>query len=530
MKQERIQKYCVIALFLAYFIIGFLVFDDYGISTDEPDERQSTFTNIKYTLDTIGIETLDGADGDLENYIYKYYGIAMQIPPAMAEWALGFPDGADMWLLRHFWTFLVCFCSYVCFYCMCHEIFGSRGLGLLGTAMIALYPRFFAEQFYNIKDMMFTAMVIISMFVTIRLIQSKYAIGWTVLFAIVSAFATNVRIVGAIFPILLLAYLWLLIFLKKFRIETGEYDKHIFRTSILIISIYLVTYIVLMPILWKNPIREIIAVFNRFSDYDVWNGSIVFMGKIISGKEIPWYYIPVWLLISLPIWYLVLFVLVIGVLGFLLIKGVKKDKKLKVSILLKNKYMIWASLIGFLPWITTVIMGSTLYNGWRHCYFILPPMVFVIIGGIAYIWKRFNAIKILKMNILFVVALGLTLQCVWIVKNHPHEMVYLNLAARSNGDDFDRDYWNVSLVELNQYILENDDNPQITIDTPNSIFMRFLSKEDRERIVLEDDNPMYIIDTYRGKTGNDNVMNGYEDWYSIEVDGYRIATVYKRKS
>lgn len=530
MKQKEMQKYLVLALFLAYLFMGLFLFKDYGISTDEPDERQSTFTNIKYALDTVGIEALDGADGDLENYIYKYYGIAMQVPPAIAEWAMGFPDGAETWLVRHLWTFLVCFCGYVCFYLMCQEIFEKRWLSLLGTAMIALYPRFFAEQFYNIKDMIFTAMVMISMFVTVKLIESKYAVGWTIVFAVVTALTTNVRIVGAIFPVLFLGYLWLIGILHRCKIETKEYDKHILRTSLLTIVIYAIIYVVLMPILWKNPLQEIIAVFTRFSDYDVWSGNIVFMGKIISGTEIPWYYIPIWLLISLPIWYILLFVLVIGIIGYALAKSIKRKGKFEISVLFRNKYILWAALVGFLPWFATVVMGSTLYNGWRHCYFILPPIVFLIVGGLSYIWKHYETVKVLKKGIMAIAALGLLVQCCWIVKNHPYEMVYLNPAARSSADQFDRDYWNVSMVELSKYILANDDSPQITIQAPNAIFMRFLSKEERERIILEKENPMYYIDTYRGKTGNDNTMEGYEENYSITVDNYRIATVYKKQN
>lgn len=452
----------------------------------------------------------------------------MQVPPAIAEWAMGFPDGADTWLVKHLWTFLVCFCGYVCFYLMCQEVYGKRWLSLLGTAMIALYPRFFAEQFYNIKDMMFTAMVMISMFVTVKLIESKYAIGWTVVFAVVTALTTNVRIVGAIFPVLFLGYLWLIGILQRCKIETKEYDKHILRTSLLIVAIYVVTYVTIMPILWKNPLQEIIAVFTKFSDYDAWNGSIVFMGKIIGGKEIPWYYIPVWLLISLPLWYIVLFVLIIGVIAYGLVKIVKQKRKFEIVTVFKNKYMLWAALVGFLPWLATAIMKSTLYNGWRHCYFILPPIVFVIVGGLSYLWERFETVKILKRGIVVMIVLGLLLQSGWIVKNHPYEMVYLNPVARSNGDQFDRDYWHLSMVELSKYILANDDSPKITIQAPNDIFMRLLSKEDRERIVLEKENPMYYIDTYRGKTGNDNKMEGYEEYYSITVDGYRIATVYKK--
>ncbi len=530
MKQKWIQRGIVFALFLLYFIIGISLYKDYGISTDEPDERESTFTNIKYALDTLGYETLQGANGDLENYQYKYYGVAIQVPPALVEWSRDFPGGAEIWQIRHLWTFLVCFGGYVCFYLMCNEVFKSRWLSLLGTAMVALYPRFFAEQFYNIKDMIFASMVMVAMFATVRLIESKYSVFWTIIFAGVTALATNVRIIGAIFPVLLLGYLWLTGILNRCKIETGEQPKHILRTSILIIVGYVIAYIGLMPILWKNPIKEIMAVFSKFSDYDAWNGSIVFMGKIIGGDEIPWYYIPVWLMVSLPAWYLLLFLFVIGIFVFALVKKIKKHEKIQLTMLFRNKYIVWAAMVGFLPWLATVIMQSTLYNGWRHCYFILPPIVFVTIGGLHYMKHYLNVGNVAKRGVIVLSALGLLLQSGWILKNHPYEMVYFNSVARNWGDCFDRDYWNLTAVELCQYILENDASEKITLQAPNNIFMRCLTEEEKSRISFGEENPMYYIYTYRGLIGNDYSMEGYEDYYSITVDGYRIATIYKRES
>ena len=79
-KQKIVQKTFVLFLFIAYFVLGIFIYRDYGISTDEPNERESTFRNIKYVLDTFDIDTLHGADGDLENYRDRYYGVAYGFP------------------------------------------------------------------------------------------------------------------------------------------------------------------------------------------------------------------------------------------------------------------------------------------------------------------------------------------------------------------------------------------------------------------------------------------------------------------
>lgn len=527
MRREWVQKLLIVILFGAYFMMGILVYKDYGISTDEPTERESTFTNLKYVMDTLGIDGLEGVNGDLENYSDRYYGIIMQIPPALIEWARDFPGGAEIYYMRHLWTFIVCFLGYICFYLMCREILKSRWLSLAGTAMIALYPRFFAEQFYNIKDMIFVSMVMVSMYMTVRVIESKCSVLWTLLFAVTAALTTNVRIVGIIFPVLLLGYLWLVKILNQCKQNIGEESCYVVRTSILVVVGYWLTYVASMPILWKNPVKGSLAVFTKFSDFDVWNGTIVFMGRIIGGDEIPWYYIPVWLLISLPVWYLVLLVLAAAEFVFAWIRKIKRHDKMQINVLFHNKYVFWAFLIGFLPWIATVAAHSTLYNAWRHCYFILPPMVLIILSGLRRLGNYMGK-NMVQAGLTFIMVLCLAVQVCWIIKNHPYEMVYLNAAARKWGADFDRDYWHLANLRLCRYILEKDDSATITLGAASDRFLLFLSGEEKERISMEE-NPMYYLETYRGKTGNESEMEGYEDYYSITVDGYRIATIFKRK-
>lgn len=527
-RKEIVQKCFVIFLFVAYLLMGCFVYRDYGISTDEPNERESTFVNLKYVLDTFGIDALDGADGDLENYPDRNYGVVIQVLPTLVECIMGFPGSPTIYYIRHLWTFLICFTGYVCFYLMCREVFKSRWLSLLGTAMLALYPRFFAEQFYNIKDMVFAAMVMVSMFLTVRVIESKCSVFWTIAFGIIAALTTNVRMIGAIFPILLLGYLWLSGILKKHKVQVEDNCNHIFRTSFLIIIVFLMSYIVMLPALWKNPISGIVDVFTEFSNYH-WNGTIVFMGKIIGVDELPWYYIPIWLSISLPIWYIILGALIIGGVIFVLIRKIRKKQSVHLlSIVFHYKYILWAALIGFLPWLATVVMHSAIYNGWRHFYFVLPPIVFVIVGGINYIFTKFSKNQFLKKGIILISVIGLSIQSGWIVINHPYEMVYLNAVGRIWGSDFDRDYWGLACVELSRYILEHDDSEKISLETSNDILMRFLPENEKERIELTED-AKYYIETYRGKIGNDVILEDYDEYYSITVDGYRIATIFKKK-
>ena len=521
MKKGLIQKSIVLVFFTFLFILGICLFKDYGISTDEPRERETTFLNLNYVLETV--KNTSGSE-DLEDYRDKYYGIAMQAVPAVIEVLLGLEE-PDVFLIRHLWTFLVCFAGYVCFYLLCRKIHLSRGLSLLGTAMLCLYPRFFAEQFYNIKDMMFTAMVMISMFCTVMVIEKRYSLLWTAVFSIAAALTANVRIVGVIFPILLLGYIWLEYMLNE---KENREIFRVLRVTLLIVAFYLVTYILLMPSLWKNPFKGMAEVFIQFSNFDNWDGNIVFMGRVIKREDLPWYYIPVWLLISLPIWYWILFLAAAGSFAVRLLRIVRRHGKITKEMFFENKYVIWAWAIAFLPWFAMVVVHSTLYNGWRHCYFLLPPLVLLMLEGLNCQWLRGPQTKWTRKLVMVIVVFGLINQIRWIVVNHPYEMVYLNTVGKHYGADFDRDYWYLANVSLSRYILDHDDSEKITIKAGNSVFLSILEKEEKARLVWEEENPTYYIESYRAKTGNCAELKGYEEYYAVIVDGYRIATVFKK--
>lgn len=527
MKKRWINKSIICSLFMIYLIVGIFLYRDYGISTDERDERESTFVNIKYALDTLGVDALDGANGDLENYDYRYYGIAMQVVPSVLEWMKGFPGG-EAYHIRHLWTFLICFIGYICFYRTCRKTLGSVGLSLLGTAMVALYPRFFAEQFYNIKDMIFAAMVMISMYATVMAIESNYAVIWMILFAIISALTTNVRIVGLLFPVLLGGYIMVEMLYQRVKHQIDGKDRKRLRAIGISAAGFIFTYIICMPVLWKHPIREVIRVFTKFSDYDQWNGVIVFMGQLLNKDQLPWYYIPIWVLISVPVWYHILFLFIVGA-G---ICAVKKKCVANMDIVFRHKYFIWAGLSILLPWLATVILHSTLYNGWRHFYFILPLSVYMIVYGMRELLRKYAVSKAWKVVIALICTSGLVMQMGWVIRNHPYEMVYLNVASRKWGAEFDRDYWNLTNMDLCRYVLKNDDSEKITVCTAGNIFMNFMTDEEKQRIQLVDmsEKPKYYIETYHGLRGNEVIVDGYQDYYDIEIDGYKIGTIFIRKS
>lgn len=538
MGKEMIMKRggkCLI-LFMAclYLLAGAAVFRDYGVSTDEPNERRTMYINANYVLTLLGKESMDVPE--LDGYEDKYYGIFLQMPTAVFE--IGSKGWNYIYTWRHLYTFGICVLGYIAFYFLCRKIFASDLTAFLGTAMIALYPRFFAEQFYNIKDMLFVAVYIFAMWGTCKVIESKFDWKWVVIFAFLSALATNVRIVGIIFVPLLTGYAWLVCLAERMNqteqvTASGESVSRELTTkralifSVLVFLLYFLFLVMMYPVAWAHPIRTMIEIFAKFSNYDDWTGAIVFMGKILSKEEVPWYYIPVWMLITVPIWYILLFLLTMGIsFGKLVFKI--KQRESWYTLLFQYKYFFGAVLLVLIPWGAIVVKHATLYSGWRHCYFLVPPLVLVVLYGVNHIMKRRG--KGCKIPVFAFIALGLVIQINWIRINHPHEMVYFNGVGKNWAADFDRDYWHMAEGKAYDYILENDHSDRITVDSTGTRYpLNFLTEEQRQRFEITAEDPMYFIETYRGKLGNEIPLPGYNEIYSVTVDDFKIITVYKRE-
>ena len=527
MLKEKLYKKVPFLLLFMFIIMGIFIYDDYGISTDEFQERRTTFVNAKYIMNAVGYDGLRETHENLLEYKDKYYGVFLQLPCVVIEWLNGFEESPSIYLNRHLYVFGICVAGYICFYMLCMRLTKRRSLSLLGTAMLALYPRFFANQFYDIKDMIFTAMYMVSMWITVETISRRFKPVWVMLFSLLTAITTNVRIVGLIFPGLMIGYIVLTWLLSKCKIEIEEKCPYPIKSSVLIFLVYWSSYVVMMPSLWKNPISGIIDVFNKFSQFSDWDGNVVFMGDLVRGSEVPWYYVPIWMLISVPIWYWVLLLLVSILLVSVLYKYLKNKQKVSWELVFKYKYLIWAFVLAFGPWFATVIFQSTLYNAWRHCFFLMPPFVFMIVYGLSFVKHKIEAIKSLKIFVVGIVMLGLVNQSAWMIKNHPYQMVYLNPIGRIWGTQFDRDYWCLATTDMCRWVLENDSSETISINAPFNNFERLLNEEEKDRIVVED-NPTYWLESYRKIIGDDYVLEGYEEIYTIEVDGYKIGSVQKR--
>lgn len=522
--KRPLWRLATIAFFTLLLLVGLLVYQDYGISSDEPNERTSGLVSAHYLASYIEEELLEPNPyiPKLSNYRYRYYGVAHQLPLALME-NNTLTRGQDVWRMRHLANFILFYVGVVAFFHLTAEFFGDSRYGLLSALFLTLSPRLFAHAFFNPKDTVFMAAFTIALYFCARFWQRKTYWG-ALLAGIACAYAANIRVVALALPLITLGIL-LLDWVSK-----G--NKPGWKQTLVYILGFSLFVILLSPAAWESPLAHFGRTISLFSDYAYWNFRVMYLGEFIRGSEAPWHYLPVWIGITIPLPHILFFLTGIAVQGIYFIRkggNILKDNKARL-------HLIFLGIV-LSPPLLAILLNSTLYNGWRHFQFIYPSFLIIAMLGLQWVFSKINlaALKSPKAIILFLwVGLSgcyLLLTGFWMVSNHPHQAVYFNPIGYLIGrENFERDYWRISVKSGLETLLRRDPAESLTLCMESQFedpeFLMILTEEERSRINIITD-PItfglcdYALNTYRSP----NPMTCKDEFYEINVDGLPILTI-----
>lgn len=517
----------IILLFFAiYLLSGFSVFQDYNVSVDEPIQREHSRITYKYVNEKLFHREIDSLSNlqDLPEYEHKYYGVAMQMPLMLVEDFFHFQLSIRrIFQGRHLYNFLICVVGYICFFFSLKKIFGNKWYALAGTVLLSLYPRFFAYQFYDIKNMLFAALNMITLLTLVNVVEKCNFLN-ILLFAFAAALTTNQRIMGVLFPAVLIGY-FIITDITKARIAHKEkaFASHdfivILKKYLLIVFFYLFAWFLITPAAWEEPFQTFYATFVGFSHYEKWDGTMLFNGRLVTCEERPWYYLFVWFGISIPIWYLVLF----AAGHIYAVVSVRKSENKWNDILGKYKWLMCSLALFWGSVGAVIILNSRIYEEWRHMFFVFVPFCCIAVYGLVYLLQKIN-----KKAVYGIATICLVLQVIWIMQNHPYQSVYFNVIGRNVATRFDRDSWHLSNLEMLRWILDNDDDGHITVDGVFIETAGLVIDEGMDRISVTKGDAEYIIANYTGVIGNTLEYEGYEEVYTVWVDQFKIGSVFRK--
>ena len=528
MSVSKCAKYLCLTSFALLFVLGGAIFADYGVGWDE-------FRNIDLgiiTFDTIFLG---------KPYLFKLepggpysHGPFFQTLTHVAT-KIFCVDSWELYLrVKHFMVFFLYFISIYFYYRLCRKFFHNDLWAYMCCVFMVLHPHIFANSFFNIRDIPFLSLFIISMF-TMTWYLENFSWLRAIVHGLITAFCISTRIVGLYVPILTLLFAGINFLVRMKQIN---FIAKFFSSTLIYSLTFILTTVAIWPIFWNNPIKVFITFLKVTVNLPT-SLQVLYFGEFVSSVSLPWHYAPVWIGITSPISVVIMFLFGLACLPTNLRKFINGQNSEDSLALLPY---VWA----FSVLAPIMFFGSTLYDGWRHMFFIYPAVVMIAVNGFQWFWNKLYAMPIriipnLVMTIITVlVALNITDTVFFMIRNHPHQNVYFNeLVGGVKGADgkFEMDYWGLSYKQLYEKLLKQV-GPQDPVfvngyHRPARDNIKILTPEQKNRISWVDGQPpqgrpYYFLTNFRWHPEHRTV--DAPQAAQITVDGVPIAVAYYRRN
>ena len=346
------------------------------------------------------------------------------------ERILGLEDSRAIFLSRNLLTHLFFLAAGFAGYLLVFRLYGNRWLALFALLLFLLHPRIYAHSFFNSKDVPFLGMFMICLWLAHRAF-GKGTAGAFALCGVAAGLLTNLRIMG-------LAFVAIVFFVRLWDVVVaGDWGqrRRIVANSLLLVLAAGATYYATMPYLWGDPMERFVEMVSLLSAHPT-DPLQLFQGELVRASALPLNYLPVWFSITTPP-----LALLLGAVGFaaLLWRGAARGKaQLTTSpsnTRLRFELLILACFV--LPVLAVVVLRPTLYDDWRHSYFLWAPFVLLAVSGlhtlIECVRKLGSPSRIPVAVATGLAALGLAAIAVELVRLHPHQHLYFNALANRPG-------------------------------------------------------------------------------------------------
>ena len=329
------------------------------------------------------------------------------------------------------------------------KLFAGYSGGWLALILMFLSPRFLGHAFNNPMDVPFALGNIFTLYHIILFLKKLPRISTrsAIWIAVGIGLSNGIRIGG----LLLIPYLFVFAGLymlvhkwpwKFFSLGWWQFAMKGLLTLILISTGGYLLSLLTWPYALQDIVNHPIQAFKMMTNIQV-SIKVLYDGLIHWSDNLPWHYIPLNVLISVP---------VIILLGWL-------TSAFTWTFNRKEKQGYWYFLLWFtilFPVIFIIYRESNVYGGWRHMMFIYPSMIALAAIALTQLIRQTNRVWV-KVLVVAIIAAGLFHPLRHIIRNHPNTYVYFNEWSgginRTYGT-FETDYYANSLKPASKYFLE----------------------------------------------------------------------------
>ena len=544
-----IKKNLIYILLSFIILIGFYIIKDYGIGIEEHFQRKSGFYWLNYVLSILNFDSL--SNRALEKIIeievftpnlphiknVPYYGVIFDLPLAFVEIFFKINNSQDFFLIRHVAIFLIFLLSSFIFYKIILKRFENYYLANFGFLIYTFTPRIFGNIFFDNKDILFLSIITFTFYFFLKYIK-KNSFQNLIYLALFCALSTSTRIIGILIPISFI----FLIFIKLLNDDKIENNLKV----IIYFTFFTIFFLFIhWPYLWTLTLDNWLNFFTPF--FQAMNPIVFFNGEFYQSKYLPISYLPLWIILTTPLFILSLFFFgfTIGIIRF-------SKRFIKVNNFpKKNLYDLWTSkneyfdltiIINFLLVILLYFsVNLALLSGWRHFYFLNFFISYFACFSIFTFLVKFRKKNYKKKFFLSILSICLLFQFIEIYKYHPYQSIYFNNVVPKNlKNNFEIDTQSLSRVDAIKEIL-NDESKNLMIGTASwtpledarSLIPK--SKWGRMNFVgtnFENADYIYSNHYYEVDINYNKKYEIPENFYLYKrliVDDTRIYSIYKRK-
>ena len=471
-------------VFVISLVIGLWIYRDFGLSWDEPQQRQIGYNTYDYIA--------SGDRGAFDAFEDKDYGVAFELPLVVLERALRLEDTRDVYFMRHLVTHLCFLLGAFCMYLLAFRATGNAHIALLTYVMFLASPLTFSHSFFNTKDVPFMSMYVVAMYAATTAFQRNKP-AYFALAGLACALLTNLRVMGVLLVACVVAFLAVDVLTSRERAKSCLYNGLVFTGAFA-----LVLYAT-WPLLWGgNPIVLFAKAFEHMSQFR-WGGSVLLGGQRYKATDVPWDYFPIWFSHTVPLPWLAL-----GSSGIALLSYNVLRRPLAALRSTKDRTFILFLLNFSGPIVAVWVFGSVLYDGWRQVFFVYPPFLLLAAFALDWVWQKRRAFRV---GIVVLVVSTVVAVVSFLFQAHPFGHVYFNLLVPHEWnyvkEHYEMDYWGTSYRMALEHVVANDSRDEIKVkarNRPGELAALLLEPSERKRLsfvkALEEAD--YYVTNFRG--------------------------------
>jgi len=422
------DPYDLASILLLAVLVGLVIatFRDYAITNDEWIQHRYGELIVAYYKSGF----TDRAVFELDN-LYLYGGLFDS-----AAILLGRLVPMDIYDLRHLLCGLIGVGGLAAAMATARMIAGARAGWLAGLAL-AVCGSWYGTMFHHSKDIPLAAAMAGALYFLMRAARDlpnpkpRHIVG----FGLMTGAALGIKVLG----LLLVGYVGVMILLSippSMPLTSRGARRFVWASLIRFVPALAIAYVI-MIVTWPwsalSPLNPIRGLFS-FAEFH-YNIRTVLDGTVYRMATIPRLYVPIYILIKLPL------LMLAGAMLAMAFAALARDR---IGRRTRSEVIMVAFAVIF-PVLCEVVAHGPAFCGLRHFLFVLPPIAVLAGIGLDIAVMRLSAVRRqLGVAVLAAVIVGFGWNAVTLVRLHPYEYLVFNpLVGGIEGASrrYAMDYW-----------------------------------------------------------------------------------------